>query len=317
MFSQETPVLIRTASGSTCGLYPQQYDEKPEVPSPLFLNDSTEAVLVCLKNGKLALINVTVENGAPLHYSRRIGSCYGKDQQLLIDAGDFPVLAKTGLHTDSDLEQKMMITGVPISLITYIGRPERFSWAGFMAEDEDVISVLKADNQLVAKMGLTHPQMARPLFHVWNIILREIELSNLSRFYDNIQTIYYNGKTIDFRAEATKGWQVSIFQDEIQGRFDMQVHCELSELEKSLLKEAYPHLSVQQMSILEKKLSTINFSEMAPYYIMRYGFYEGHTDYRSDPIAIAFIFGLKSLQEIESAFAGKLYDTLLTHFNPR
>ena len=36
-------------------------------------------------------------------------------------------------------------------------------------------------------------------------------------------------------------------------------------------------------------------------YIMCYGFYEGHTEYRTDPIAIVFIFGLRSIEEIEDA----------------
>jgi hypothetical protein len=65
------------------------------------------------------------------------------------------------------------------------------------------------------------------------------------------------------------------------------------------------------MARLIKKLSDIHTAEMAPYYIMRYGFYEGHTDYRADPIAIAFIFGLRSLDEIESVFKGKLYKILM------
>jgi len=77
-----------------------------------------------------------------------------------VNSGDFPSLAETGLHLDDELEKKDMITGIPVSLITYIGRPNRFSWAGFMAEDEDIISVLKGDNNLVKKIGLTHPQMA-------------------------------------------------------------------------------------------------------------------------------------------------------------
>ena len=68
------------------------------------------------------------------------------------------------------------------------------------------------------------------------------------------------------------------------------------------------------MSELKRKLSGIQFSEMAPYYIMRYGFYEGHTEYRSDPIAIAYIFGLKSIEEIENVFQGNLYNTLTNHF---
>ncbi len=53
---------------------------------------------------------------------------------------------------------------------------------------------------------------------------------------------------------------------------------------------------------------------MVPYYIMRYGFYEGHTDYRADPIAVAWIFGLRSLEQIESAFEGNLYNILVDHF---
>ena len=65
---------------------------------------------------------------------------------------------------------------------------------------------------------------------------------------------------------------------------------------------------------LQERLSRFHFSEMAPYYIMRYGFYEGHTDYRADPIAIAYIFGLRSLEEIENAFPGRVYATLTDHF---
>jgi len=53
---------------------------------------------------------------------------------------------------------------------------------------------------------------------------------------------------------------------------------------------------------------------MSPYYIMRYGFYEGHTDYRSDPITIAFIFGLRDLEEIENVFHGNLDQVLTNHF---
>jgi len=47
---------------------------------------------------------------------------------------------------------------------------------------------------------------------------------------------------------------------------------------------------------------------------MRYGFYEGHTDYRADPAAIARIFGLRSLEQIEAAFPGRLEEVLTQHF---
>jgi hypothetical protein len=53
---------------------------------------------------------------------------------------------------------------------------------------------------------------------------------------------------------------------------------------------------------------------MVPFYIMRYGFYEGHVGYRADPIAISLIFGLKSLEEIEKTFEGNLHKALTEHF---
>ena len=53
---------------------------------------------------------------------------------------------------------------------------------------------------------------------------------------------------------------------------------------------------------------------MVPYYIMRYGFYEGHTSYRADPIAISIILNLKSLEEIDNVFDGELDKVLTTHY---
>jgi hypothetical protein len=47
---------------------------------------------------------------------------------------------------------------------------------------------------------------------------------------------------------------------------------------------------------------------------MRYGFYEGHTFWRTDPIAISFIFGLKNLNELDEIFNGKLHTILTGHF---
>lgn len=310
---------LEVASSNACRqqipypLYPDVLDKRPTISSPYLTEKGTEILTAILKNGKYVLMPVTVENGKPLHYSYKVGSVYGKDQQLLVNRGDFPALAKTGLHVEAELDGKEMITGVPVHVITYIGRPGRFSGAGFMADDESIISVLKGDNDLVRKLGLTHPQMARPLYHVWNMILQEIECGKLRRF-SGVQSFFYNGNKVKFRAESMKGWQISIFHDEIRGRFDIDVQRTLTAAEKSFLRGRYPHLSDTQIAELEKKLTGFHFSEMVPYYIMRYGFYEGHTDYRADPIAIACIFGLKSLEEIESAFEGNLYRTLINHF---
>ncbi|MBN3034956.1 MAG: hypothetical protein JW861_05175 [Bacteroidales bacterium] len=119
------------------------------------------------------------------------------------------------------------------------------------------------------------------------------------------------------QAKGSRGWQVSIFPDEIQGRFDMDLHRELSASEMEVRNPLHTHLSVDQMHELTTRLTNIHFSKMAPYYIMRYGFYEGHTDHRADPVAIALVFGLKTPEEIEKAFPGILYETLTDHFTDK
>jgi len=53
---------------------------------------------------------------------------------------------------------------------------------------------------------------------------------------------------------------------------------------------------------------------MEPHYIQWHGFYEGHTTWRTDPIVIAFIFGLRSLEEIVSAFPDGLDTVLFASF---
>ena len=294
-------------------LYPQVLDKRPTVGSPCVTDNGEEIVTAILTNGKYVLIPVTVENGKPLHYSYRVPTVYGKDRQLHVDPHDFPTMARTGLHAEAELDAKETITGLPVEVITYIGRPGRFSGAGFMADDEDLLSVLKGVNDLVRKLGLTHPQMARPLYHVWNIILKEIACGKWGRF-SGIQCLFYHGRKVALRAESMKGWQASIFLDEVQGRFEIDVRRTLTPTEKAFLRVRYPDLSETQWAELQERISHLHFSEMVPYYIMRYGFYEGHTDYRADPLAIACVFGLRTVQQIEKAFPGALYQTLTTHF---
>jgi len=307
-------MIFSSLKGQDLTLYPFLYDSKPEVPSPCKLNDTTETILVITKENKYGVVPVTMENGKPLLYSYKVGTLMGKDQQLAVGGGDFPPLAKTGLHSEEQLDNKKLITGIPIEVISCTGRPNAYSTAGFMADDEDIISVLKGDNGLVRKMGLTHPQMAKPLFHIWNLILMEIELGNWARFYDNIKCIIYNNNVLNFSASGSKGWQISIFFDEVQGRYNIHIDRDLTSEETKYIDDKYSYLKDDERAILKKKLTTLDFSEMNPYYIMKYGFYEGHTEYRCDPIAIALIFGLKSLEEIDEIFEGKLFNIITGHF---
>jgi hypothetical protein len=151
------------AQPSTYQLYPYTYDSLPELASPYTWQDSIEIVLVITKDNQYAVVPVTMENGKPLLYSYKVGTFMGKDQQMHVDGGDFPDLAKTGLHSEEQLNTKEMITGIPIDVINCTGQTNAYSRTGFMAEDENIISVLKGDNQLVKAMELTHPQLAKPL----------------------------------------------------------------------------------------------------------------------------------------------------------
>ncbi len=84
--------------------------------------------------------------------------------------------------------------------------------------------------------------------------------------------------------------------------------------EIAYLNEKYSDLKAEQMNELRKKLSHIHTGEMAPYYIMRYGFYEGHTAWRADPIAISFIFSINSVSEMDRLLDHDLYTLLTRHY---
>ena len=295
-------------------VYPQLYDRKPDIPSPVTTADGVELALVCTKAGRYAVFDVTVRNGDSLNYKSGKSGC---GFQLIVDLADFPTLAATGLHSDQELSHTATITGKTTAEITRIGRPDMLSEAGFLAEDEDIVSVLAGDNNIVRTLGLTHPQMARPLFHVWNIVHAHEEVSNRKDgTAGSLDYLLYNGRKIYIGAGSGHGWQESIFDDEVLGMFQLEMWRDLTDAETSFLKKEYPELSEDQMLELVRRLAHVHTGEMVPYYIMRYGFYEGHTSYRADPIAIAFVFGLRSIEEIEKTFKGRLHEVLSKHFKP-
>lgn len=286
-------------------IYPQVNDTKPNLPSPFITNGGREFVIAVTKEEKYAIIQVTFSNNREI--------C----QQLIVDTTDFPLLAQTGLHSEERLDQVKTITGRSVEEITELGRPNGLSQAGFMAQDENIISVIKADNRIVSQLGHTHPQLAKPLFHVLNMMDTDLLLNrwNMSKHrWENIRYFYYNRHKVFVEVEDTKGGQKSIFNDNIEGGFYIQLWREFDAQEIQFLKEHYGHLSPKEFNELKTQLSFINTGEIEPQYIMRYGFYEGHTFWRTDPIAIAFIFGLKSLDELNRIFEGKLYEILTNHF---
>ena len=285
-------------------IYPDVNEEKPGLPSPFRDSKGDEYVIAVTKDGKYAIIPVTLSNEKKM--------C----KQLIIDEEDFPELAKTGLHSEIKLNQTESITGWPIEKITKLGHPQGLSYDGFMASDEDILSVIKGDNKIVEKLGFTHPQMAKPLFHVLNMMEADLDIYrwNMAKHrWDNIQYFFYNKQKVLVEAHDTKGGQKSIFNDGIEGAFYIKLWREPDPNETKFLEKHYKHLDETEFTRLKTLLYQIETGEMEPQYIMRYGFYEGHINWRTDPISISFIFGMKSLKELNKLYSGKLDQVLSQH----
>lgn len=123
--------------------------------------------------------------------------------------------------------------------------------------------------------------------------------------WESTQAVLYNGKKVLLDARDSKGVQESIFDDGMTGAFYIEIRRLPDPEEEKFLRAKYGHLPKDRWKAFLSALSRIEIGEIEPYYIMRYGFYEGHTAWRTDPVAIAFIFGLRNLEEIEKAFPGR------------
>jgi hypothetical protein len=306
-------VLFPTIDTATIPVFPFLVDGNPMLPSPAVSWDGREFVLVRVGDDRVAWFDATAENGEPLDYKKRL---QGKGNQLIAERADFPVFASTGIHSEEELRNTRSITGRSVSRITVDGRPGASSGAGFMASDETILSVIVSDNRMVRKLGLKHPDLARPLLHLWNI-------SNTAEMYNvhasdeervRPQGLLYGGREICVKITGSRGWQESIFNDEILGSYHLEAWRDLDPGEKEFLQKHYGALPDEKLEELERMIRTLHTGEMVPYYINRYGFYEGHTDYRAEPLSIAFIFGLRSLEEIHQATGGDLYGYLTGHF---
>jgi len=292
---------------------PECYSEKPDLPSPAISETGRELVLLETKDGKFTWFDATVENGEPFDYKKQL---YGKGNQLMADETDFPHFAKAGVHSEEELRKTKIITGRSVSQITVDGRPWGSSGVGFMAEDETILSVICADNQTVEKLGLTHPDIARPLFHIWNISrdLEKFSTDPLTKQQLEIESLVYNDLEVRFKVEGSRGWQESIFNDEILGTGHIEIWRDLSAGEIQFLKNHYANLAHDEFEQLKKNLSYFHTGEMVFFYINRYGFYEGHNEYRPDPVTVGFIFGLTSLEKAHRACDENLYSYFNSHF---
>ncbi len=306
-------VLFPTIDTATIPVFPFIMDGNPGLPSPAVSWDGREFVLVRVGDDRVAWFDATAENGEPLDYKKKM---QGKGNQLVADRTDFPAFASTGIHSGEELTNTRAITGRSVSQITVDGRPGGSSGAGFMAPDETILSVIASDNRMVQKLGLKHPDLARPLLHLWNISHTAVTSNEHASDGARIrpQGLVYGGREVGVKITGSRGWQESIFNDEILGSYHLEAWRELDPGEKEFLQQHYGTLPDEKLEELERRIRTLHTGEMVPYYINRYGFYEGHTGYRAEPLSIAFIFGLRSLEEIHRASGGDLYGYLTGHF---
>ena len=308
--TQSSSPEVVTYQGAAYPLYPSALKDKPDIPSPYRTADGAEYVVGITSNGQYTIFHVTVENREDLEEV-----WYTQGRQLVVDTSDFPTLAATGLHSEEELAQTEAITGRSVQEITSIGRPEQCSGEGFLGWDESILSVLIGDNKLVQRLGLTHADLGKPLFHVSNVI-QAVMADSVHVKRGDQHAILYNDRRINLKFWGAKGWQESIFDDEVLGYWEIEIERALDENELAFLSSQHTDLSEEAYSQMIKCLSYMHTGEMVAYYIMRYGFYEGHTDYRADPIAIASIFGLRSINEIDEAFGSDLHAALSSHHTP-
>ncbi len=88
---QEFPVVDK----GELVIFPDEYDVKPDLPSPVSTVDFREFILVSLGNGRFSYLDVTPENGDERDYKKGL---YGKGNQMKPNKEDFPHFASYVLH---------------------------------------------------------------------------------------------------------------------------------------------------------------------------------------------------------------------------
>jgi len=82
--------------------------------------------------------------------------------------------------------------------------------------------VLHGDNELVRRLGLKHPDLARPLFHVWNLLLREFELESWA-VQDDVGSFWYHRRRFTFGHSGPKVSRKPSSTTRSRARFDIEL----------------------------------------------------------------------------------------------
>ncbi len=192
-----------------------------------------------------------------------------------------------GVNTNETIAQLTQLNGRTIAQIESDSRPgvdaqiaalngryirsTALSDAGFLGSTERLKDVLLADNTFVTSQGLNHQQLVEPLFYAMNFL--ESTGSQSGRFR-------YKGNLYEASYQQWRGIVESPFHDGLRPSRDYTV----TNLETG---------------------ASLGFSQAVPYFIQRYGFYEGNTPYRVDPKRILEVFFTKQDDEILQARRGE------------
>jgi hypothetical protein len=166
-----------------------------------------------------------------------------------------------GVNSNDVIDRMNSLTEKTVEQIESDARPGDLSSSGFLGDDEKFKDRLKADNSYVRARGFTHQALAEPLFSIMNILDRIGD-----RRFDDFT---YRGHHYRAEYRSYRGFQQSLFNDGLQVDRDFTV----------------TNLGTGKQ---------LEFSPLLPFYISRYGFYEGKTNYRMEPAAIIETFELRS-----------------------
>ena len=242
-----------------------RYQENPRIKAHVKHNDDFDPEGIELQSGPLTYEitphgrylfkawDASVERNFPL-----------KDWQKHTERPNQAGFVIGSINTNQTIDKLTELTGIPMKQIEEVARPGRSSRAGFLDEEESLKTVLRADNTFVRSQGLTHQQLAAPLFYVMNL------MEHAGPGADNKESVVFSYKKQKYEASwmRYRGIQTSIFDDHLTSNLDFKV----------------------------KNIQTgrsLKFSGLVIPYIWRYGFYEGNTPYRVEPSDIIEVFQLK------------------------
>lgn len=176
---------------------------------------------------------------------------------------------KVGGVNSSDLIRKIQtLNGKSIEDLNRSGK--RYpNMTPMLGEGDDLRELLIRDNDYVLSRGLTHQDVAAPLFYVFNLWSFVYKSSSLGAVKP--LSFRYRGQqfSIDLRSYSL-GTVGSLFSDGTSSRaYDLE-------------------LTNDQTG------RKMRFSALHPYMISRWGFYEGGKDYRLDPADIISMFSLST-----------------------